>query len=35
MLYFQANTSLKIETDHNNTKFDGEKYSYLMLSKQD
>ena len=35
MLYFQANTSLKIESDHNNTVFDGLKYSYIMLAKQD
>ena len=35
MLYFQANTSLKIETSHNNTKLDGLGYSYIMLSKQD
>ena len=35
MLYFQANTSLKIETDHNNTQLDGLGFSYIMLSKQD
>ena len=35
MLYFQANTSLKMEADHNNTKFDGLGFSYIMLSKQD
>ena len=35
MLYFQANTSLKIETDHVNTQLDGLGYSYIMLSKQD
>lgn len=35
MLYFQANTSLKMEADHNNTVFDGLNYSYIMLAKQD
>ena len=35
MLYFQANTSLKMEADHNNTVFDGLSYSYIMLAKQD
>ena len=35
MLYFQANTSLKMETDHNNTQLDGLGYSYIMISKQD
>ena len=35
MLYFQANTSLQIETDHANTKLDGLGFSYLMISKQD
>ena len=35
MLYFQANTSLKMEADHNNTVFDGLGYSYIMLAKQD
>lgn len=35
MLYFQANTSLKMESDHSNTVFDGLKYSYIMLAKQD
>ena len=35
MLYFQANTSLKMETDHNNTQLDGLGFSYIMLSKQD
>ena len=35
MLYFQANTSLKMETSHNNTVLDGLGYSYIMISKQD
>ena len=35
MFYFQANTSLKMETDHNNTVLDGLGYSYIMLAKQD
>lgn len=35
MLYFQANTSLKIQADNSNTLFDGTNNSYIMLAKQD
>lgn len=35
MLYFQANTSLKIQADNSNTLFNGTNNSYIMLAKQD
>ncbi|PFX26611.1 Complement C1q tumor necrosis factor-related protein 7 [Stylophora pistillata] len=35
LLYFQANTSLSIETDNGNTLLDGLTWSHLLIVKQD